>query len=154
MLCTDRIANESFRGVWERGEEGGEFEDFEVRRAVGPVVAPADDDIAAGERMAVVAEIAALKFKFEVDALPAARSDLTLGFAIGKAGLHGFDSVAEFPGDHSEEKDDALFVDGFVTKAAEIHGLAIGWATVQRREAKFAGARRGWRWPVPRRGVV
>jgi hypothetical protein len=49
-------------------EEGGEFEDFEVGRAVGPVVAPADDDVAAGGGVAVVAEIAALKFKFEVDA--------------------------------------------------------------------------------------
>lgn len=141
MLCTDRIASESFRGGGERGEEGGEFEDFDVWRAVGPVVAPADDDVAAGERMAVVAEIAALKFEFDVDALPAARSDLTLGFAIGEARLHGFDGVAEFPGDHAEKKNDALFVDGLVTEAAEIHGLAIGWTAVQRREAKFAGRR-------------
>ena len=154
MLCTDRIASESFRGGGERGEEGGEFEDFEVGRVVGPVVAPADDDVAAGEGMAVVAEIAAFELEFEVDALPAARSDLALGFAIGEAGLYGFDSVAEFPGDHAEEKDDTLFVDRLVTKAAEIHGLAIGWATVQRREAKFAGARRGWRWGNRREGAA
>ena len=63
-------------------------------RAVGPVVAPADDDVAAGEGVAVVAEIAALKFEFEMDALPAMRGDLALGFAVREAGLHGFDGVA------------------------------------------------------------
>ena len=42
----------------------------------GPVMAPADDYVATGERMAVVAEIAALKFKFEVHALPALGRDL------------------------------------------------------------------------------
>ena len=113
-------------------------------RAVGPVVAPADDDVAAGERVAVVAEIAALKFEFEVDALPAMRSDLALGFAVREAGLHGFDGVAEFLGDHAEEQHDALFVDGLVAEATEIHGLAIGWPSVQRRVAKFAERRRRW----------
>jgi hypothetical protein len=125
-------------------DQGGEFEDFEVAGAVGPVVAPADDDVAAGEGVAVVAEIAALKFEFEMDALPAMRGDLALGFAVREAGLHGFDGVAEFFGDHAEEQDDALFVDGLVAEAAEIHGLAVGWAAVQRRVAKFGGRRRGW----------
>ena len=128
----------------EGGEEGGEFEDFDVGRVIGPVVAPADDDVAAGEGMAVVAEVAALELEFEVDALPAAGSDLALGFAIGEAGLHGFDGEAEFPGDHAEEQHDALFVDWFVTKAAEIDGLAVGWTALQRREAKFGGRMRGW----------
>ena len=108
-------------------EEGGEFEDFDVGRAVGPVVAPADDDVTAGEGVAVVAEIAALEFKFDVDALPALRSDLALGFAVGEAGLDGFDDVAEFSGDHAEEKDDALFVERVVAEAAEVHGPAIDW---------------------------
>jgi hypothetical protein len=110
-------------------------------RAAGPVVAPADDDVATGGRVAVVAEIAALKFKFEVDALPALRSDLTLGFAVREAGLHGFDGVAEFFGDQAEEQYDALFVDRLVAEAAEIHGLAVGWAVVQGRIAKFAQRR-------------
>ena len=119
-------------------------------RAAGPVVAPADDDVAAGEGVAVVAEIATFKFKFEVDALPTLRSDLALGFTVREAGLHGFDGVAEFFGDHAEEKHDALFINGFVAEAAKIHGLAIGWPVVQRRVANFAGQRRRWRLAVRR----
>jgi len=79
-----------------------------VAGAVGPVVAPADDDVAAGEGVAVVAEIAALKFEFEMDALPAMRGDLALGFTVREAGLHGFDGVAEFFGDHAERAEAAL----------------------------------------------
>jgi hypothetical protein len=113
--------------------------------AVGPVVAPANDDVATVKRVAVVAEIAALEFKFEVDALPTLRSDLALGFAVREAGLHGFDGVAEFFGDHAEEQHNALFVDRLVTEAAKIHGQAIGWPAVQRRIANFGGRRRGRR---------
>ena len=120
-------------------EEGGEFEDFDVGRAVGPVVAPADDDVAAGEGVSVVAEIAALKFEFDVDALPALRRDLALGFAVGEAGLDGLDDVAEFSGDHAEQKHHALFIDRLVAEATEVHGLAIAGAAVQRRMAKFGG---------------
>jgi hypothetical protein len=115
-----------------------------VGRAIGPIVAPADDDVAAGGGVAVVAEIAAFKFKFEVDALPTLRSDLALGFTVREAGLHGFDGVAKFFGDHAEEQDDALFVDRLVTEAAEIHGLAVGWAAVQGRIANLAGRRLRW----------
>jgi hypothetical protein len=43
----------------------------------------------------VVAEIAALKFKFDQDALPAAASGQAHGFAIGEAGLCVFDQLAE-----------------------------------------------------------
>jgi hypothetical protein len=50
-------------------------------------VAPANDDVATVKRVAVVAEIAALEFKFEVDALPTLRSDLALGFTVREAGL-------------------------------------------------------------------
>jgi 6-phosphogluconolactonase len=35
-------------GSGQRFDQGGEFEDFDLGRAVGPVVAPADDDVAAG----------------------------------------------------------------------------------------------------------
>jgi hypothetical protein len=34
-----------------------------------------------------------------------------------------------------------LFVDGLVTEAAKIHGLAVSWAVVQGRVAKFRGLR-------------
>ena len=125
---------------------GGEFENFDVAGMVGPIVAPADDDVAAGVRVAVVAEVAALEFKFDVDALPAFGADLTLGFAVGEAGLDGFDHVAEFLGDDSEEQDDALFVDRFMAQAAEVEGVAIGWTTLQRRTSQFVRReeRRGW----------
>ena len=53
-------------------------------RVVWPVVTPANDDVAAGEGVAVVAEVAALELEFDVDTLPALRSDLALGFAVGE----------------------------------------------------------------------
>jgi hypothetical protein len=129
-------------GGGEGREEGGEFEDFEVRGMGGPVVAPADDDVAAGEGVTVIAIVAALEFKFEVDALPALRSDLAFGFAIGKAGLDGFDNVAEFFGHEGEEKDDALLVDGFMAEATEVHGLPVGGAAKQGAVTSLAGWRR------------
>jgi hypothetical protein len=121
-----------------------------VGRAVGPVVAPADDDVAAGDGVAVIAEIAGFKFEFDVDALPALGSDLAFGFAIGKTGLDGFDDVAQLFGDHAEEKDDALFVDRFVTEATEVHGLAVAGAAVQRRMAEFGGRGGRGRWLLRR----
>ena len=75
-------------------DAGGEFEDLDVGGAVGPVVTPADDYVAAGQGMAVVAEILAFIFKFDVDALPAFGSDLALGLAVGETFLNGFDCVA------------------------------------------------------------
>lgn len=108
---------------------GGEFEDFDLGRAVGPVVAPADDYVATGIRVAVVAEIAALELKFDVNALPPLRADLALGFAVGESGLNGFDDVAKLFGDEAEEEDDAEFVDRLVAQAAEVERTAIGWAT-------------------------
>ena len=62
----------------------------------------------------MVAEIAALEFKFEVHALPSLRADLALGLAVGKSGLNGFDDVAQFSGNEAKEKDDALFVERFM----------------------------------------
>ena len=46
----------------------------------------------------MVAEIAALKFKFDEHALPSLRGDLALGFAIGESRLNGFDDVAQLFG--------------------------------------------------------
>ena len=82
--------------------------------ALRPIVAPADDNVAAVHRVAVLVEILALKFKFDVRALPAARSDQTLGFAVGESLLHRFDTVAKFAREHSKEEHDALFVHGFM----------------------------------------
>jgi hypothetical protein len=79
-----------------------------MRKVEPPLVAPADDYVAAGEGATVVAVIAALKFKFDVHALPAVGSNLALGLAIGESGLNRFDDVAQFFGDDSKKKDDAL----------------------------------------------
>src|SRR5215475_5623423 len=56
-------------------EAAGKIENFDVVGAVGPVVAPADDDVAAFQRVAVFAEVFALKFKLDIDALPAVGCD-------------------------------------------------------------------------------
>ena len=69
-------------------DSAGKLEDLDVGGAVVPVVVPADDYVAAGWRMAVVAEIAALKFKFEVHALPTLGRDLAFRLAIGETGLN------------------------------------------------------------------
>lgn len=78
--------------------------------------------------MAVVAEIAALKFKLDVHALPALRSDLAFRLAIGESGLNGFDHVAQMFGDHPKKEHDALFVDRFVAQGREVQGLSVGEA--------------------------
>ena len=77
-----------------RFNHAGKFDDFALARAVRPIVLPTNDDVTAVNGMAVVAEIAALKFKFDGDALPAAGSDQAHGFAIGESRLHVFDQVA------------------------------------------------------------
>lgn len=82
--------------------QGGELEDFDVLGAVGPIVAPADDNVATGERVTVVAEIPALKFKLDVHALPALRADLALGLAVRESGLDRLDDVAQFFGNQSK----------------------------------------------------
>jgi hypothetical protein len=65
-----RALTQTHYGVGEGFDQAGEFEDLDVVRAVIPVVAPAHNYIAAGHGMAVVAEVLALKFKFDVHALP------------------------------------------------------------------------------------
>ena len=129
----------SIVGGGEGFDEGGELEDLDLGGTLGPIVAPADDYVATGGRMAVVAEIAALKFKFDVHALPSLGGDLALGFAVREAGLNGFDDVAEFLGNEAKEKDDALFVDGFMAQATEVDGAAIGGAIFERGVANVFG---------------
>ena len=82
--------------------------------------------------MAVVTEIPALKFKFDVHALPTFRTDLPLCFAVGKPRLNRLDHEAEFFGEHAKEKYDALLVDRFMPQPAEVGGIAIGSAIFQR----------------------
>ena len=44
----------------------GQLDDLDVFRAIVPIVAPADDDVAAVDGVAMLVEIFALKFKFDV----------------------------------------------------------------------------------------
>jgi hypothetical protein len=117
----------------------GQFDDFDVVWTIGPIVAPANDDVTTVKGMAVVAEIAALKFKFDGDALPAAGSDQAHGFAIGEARLYVFDQVAELFRQHTKQEDDTLFVDGFVWQPGESSGIAVGWAALTMGIPLFAG---------------
>src|SRR5258707_424410 len=81
--------------------------------------------------MTVVAEISALKFKFDVHALPTFRSNLALGLAVWKPRLNRLDHEAEFFGEHPKQQHYALLVDGLVPQPAEVGGIAIGSAIFQ-----------------------
>ena len=139
--CAPELLPSSLEGG-ERFDAGGELEDLDVVGAIVPVVTPADDDVAAVEGMAVLAVIAALELEFDVNALPAFGSDLALGLAIGESALNGFDHVAQFLGHHAEEKDDAVFVDGLVTEAAEVDRLAVDGAILEGCMVRFVVRRR------------
>jgi len=89
-----KLSEASVVGSGQRLNQGGELEDFDVRGAVGPVVAPADDNVTAGKRVTVIAEIPALKFKFDMHALPALGADLALGLTVGESRLNSFDPIA------------------------------------------------------------
>ena len=73
----------------------------------------------------MVAEIPALKFKLDAHALPSFGSYLPHGLAVGEPRLNRLDQVAEFFGEHAEEKYDALLVDRFMAQPAEVGRIAI-----------------------------
>ena len=98
-----------------------------------------DNDITTARRVAVVAEIPALKFKLDMHTLPSSGSYLPHGLAVGKPCLNRLDHVAEFLGEHPKKKYDALLVDGFMPQPAEAGGIAIGSAT----RAVFSSAELG-----------
>src|SRR2546423_644979 len=89
--------------------------------------------------MAVIAVAPALEFKFDMNALPTFGSDLSLGLAIGESALNRFDQVAQFPGNHAEEEDDALFVDRLVTQPAEVEGFSVNGAILKGCMLRFVG---------------
>lgn len=94
--------------------------------AVGPVVAPADNEVATVKGMAVVVEILALKLKFDRHPLPSAGDDLSPGLAIGKFLLNCLDHEAEIFCQHSEEDHDAVFVHRFIPKPLQVDGITVG----------------------------
>jgi len=81
----------------------------------------------------VDAEIPALKFKLDVDALPSFGTNLPLGLAIGKSLLHSFDQEAQFFGEHAKQEDHTLFVHRFVAQRVEVCGIAVRRTISERR---------------------
>src|SRR5713101_5534430 len=119
--------------VDKRCDYAGQLHDLDVLGTLVPIVAPTDDDVATACRMAVVAEIPALKFKFDVHALPTFRSDLAHGFAVGKSLLSRFDRVAHIFRQHSKQQHNTLFVHRFMPEPTEVRGIAILRPALQRR---------------------
>src|SRR5712692_4191804 len=113
--------------VDKRFDYAGQLHDLNVLGALVPIVAPTNNDVATACRMAVVAEIPALKFKFDVHTLPTFRSDLTHGFAVGKSLLSRFDRVAQIFRQHSKQQHNTLFVHRFVPEPTELSRVAVDW---------------------------
>src|SRR5579859_8167707 len=103
----------------------GQLDDFDVARTVVPIVPPTHNYIATACRMTVVAEIAALEFKFDGDALPALRSDLPQCLAIRKSFLNVLHPVAQLLRQHPKQKHHALFVHGFMPQPPERTRVAV-----------------------------
>ncbi len=76
--------------------ESSEFEDFDG--AFGPVVLPADDEVAAGGVVAVPAEVGRAELELDADPLPGfgGTGDADEGVAVGVAGGHADDDQAGF----------------------------------------------------------
>src|SRR5271157_5934178 len=114
--------------VGQRFNHAGQLYHFNLFWALGPIVPPTDNCIATIRRVAVVAEIPALKFKFDTHALPPVGSDLPHSLTVRESFLNGFDEVAQFFGQHPKQEQDTLFVGGFVAQPAEVDGVAISSA--------------------------
>ena len=103
----------------ELGDEFAEFVDFQMGRAFLPVMPPADDDVAAVGVMAVAVEVAALKFKFDADALPYAGPDFIHGFAVREILLNTENAEAKPAREHAEGEDHAELVYWRVSQRVE-----------------------------------
>lgn len=101
----------------------GEFDDFEG--AFGPVVAPADDDVAGGDVVFVEEEVFAFEFEFDAEAAQLAIEVFPLGFAVGETGLDCFNDEAELGCEAAEEVDDASFVDRGVAEEFEVERFSV-----------------------------
>jgi hypothetical protein len=121
--------------------------------AVVPIVPPANNHVTLSRRMAVVAKIPALKFKFDMNALPSSRSDLPLCLAVRESCLNSFDRVAQLFREHAKKKYDALLVDRFVAHLVEVHGIAIRSPAFGQRRPRVSphnGRSRPTPWPFGR----
>ncbi len=91
----------------------------------------------------MVAEIAALKFKFDPHALPATCSNSPFCFAIGESVLHRFDQVTELFRQHSEQQHGSLLVHRFVPLPAE-RAVSRNWNQRRWRLKRLRLCRIGW----------
>ena len=69
--------------------------------------------------------ISALKLELDFNALPASSLDLALSLTVWKSDLDSLNHISEFLCNHSEKKDDSLFVDWLVTQTTEINWIAV-----------------------------
>jgi len=74
-----------------------QFQDFDVGRAFRPVVAPADDHVAAVFSVAMPQEVAALKFKLNADVLPHAAVAMDLIVLIQKPRVEAWFGRTDWP---------------------------------------------------------
>jgi hypothetical protein len=80
-------------------------------RALGPVVLPAHDEIAAAGIMAVIAEVPATELELDPHTLPYVPADRPLGLAVRKSSPYALHDEAEIECHHAEQEDHALLVD-------------------------------------------
>src|SRR5690349_5230879 len=81
---------------------------------VGPVVFPADDEVALGVVVAVAGEVGGLELELDAAGVPVVGAGLggAEGEAVGEAGADGDDGVAEVGAEEAEDVDDAGFGGG------------------------------------------
>jgi hypothetical protein len=104
------------------GQDRFEFEDF--KGGVGPVVFPADDEVAVGGVVLVAVEVFGLELELDAAADPAAAVDAALGFAVRKSGAAHLDQEAEFLCQRAEEADDAGLAGRRVQETGDIERVA------------------------------
>ena len=115
-LVIRRIATSSFQF----GDDPPQLND--LQGALGPVMLPADDDVASCGVVAMIAEVTAPVFELDSNVLPALLTlvDATLGFTVWIGRVNRLDDKAQLITDHPEEEDHTLFVDGRMPKATEV----------------------------------
>ena len=116
-----------------------QFEHFKIGRAFRPVMPPADDHVTAVFSVAMLQEIAALKFKLNADTLPHTAGDFEHGFAIREFGLDTKNDEPELAGQHAEDEDHTQLIHRLVGHFRQHHGTSIDRAVAM--DGAFADAR-------------
>ncbi len=105
-------------------DSGTEFDDFDW--ALGPVVGPADDEVAACGVVFVAGEVAGAELELDSGGAPEAVRPSAEGVGVGEVVAVAEDGDAQVLGEGAEEVDDAGFVGGGGDEAAEGEGIAVG----------------------------